>query len=73
MTSKKPLHNPKTTEYEFLGPIGAFLMITVLPSLVYLLHLGCQPEGVSISPAFTYVGYLSYLVLAWYLATWKMG
>ncbi|RGB30308.1 ERG4/ERG24 ergosterol biosynthesis protein [Rhizophagus diaphanus] len=95
MTSKKPLHNPKTTEYEFLGPIGAFLMITVLPSLVYLLHLGCQPEGCP-SPALVkqllnpqqlaqffstenilslfdlqsfiaYVGYLSYLVLAWYL------
>lgn len=95
MISKKPLHNPKTTEYEFLGPIGAFLMITSLPSLVYLLHLGCQPEGCP-SPALVkqllnpqqlaqffsienilslfdlqafiaYVGYLSYLVLAWYL------
>ncbi|CAG8678799.1 7888_t:CDS:2, partial [Dentiscutata erythropus] len=34
--------NPKTTKYEFLGPIGAFLMITVLPILTCVLHLSCQ-------------------------------
>ncbi len=93
--SSKNLNNPKTTEYEFLGPIGAFLMITVLPTLVYLLHLGCQPEGCpsaslikqllnprqfvqffstenihslfDLKASIAYIGYLSYLVLAWYL------
>ncbi|CAG8488984.1 5966_t:CDS:2 [Acaulospora morrowiae] len=42
---EKPVLNPKTTEFEFLGPIGALLMVTVLPILVYILFLGCQPDG----------------------------
>ncbi|CAG8548091.1 27188_t:CDS:2, partial [Racocetra persica] len=46
MSSKnESVLNPKTTKYEFLGPIGAFLMITVLPILVYVLHLSCQFDG----------------------------
>ncbi|CAG8439121.1 14822_t:CDS:2 [Cetraspora pellucida] len=46
MPSKnKSVLNQKTTKYEFLGPIGAFLMITVLPILVYVLHLSCQFDG----------------------------
>ncbi|CAG8433312.1 13054_t:CDS:2 [Ambispora gerdemannii] len=43
--SKVTLLNPRTNEYEFLGPIGASLMITVLPGILYLLHLGCTPKG----------------------------
>ncbi|CAH1759757.1 1649_t:CDS:2 [Entrophospora sp. SA101] len=39
------LLNPRTKEYEFLGPIGAFLMITFLPILMYILHLGCTVDG----------------------------
>ncbi|CAI2167658.1 15639_t:CDS:2 [Funneliformis geosporum] len=93
--SSKSIHNPKTTEYEFLGPIGAFLMMTVLPVLVNLLHLGCQPEGCptvslieqllnpqqlvqffskenivslfDLQASIAFMGYLSYLLLAWYL------
>ncbi|CAG8497788.1 11748_t:CDS:2, partial [Ambispora leptoticha] len=45
MKSKITVLNPRTTEYEFLGPIGASLMIVVLPGILYLLHLGCTPEG----------------------------
>ncbi|CAG8495955.1 3227_t:CDS:2 [Paraglomus occultum] len=51
MSSSKVNHtsqsilNPKTTEYEFLGPIGAFLMITVLPTLVYVLNVSCTFDG----------------------------
>ncbi|CAG8663477.1 11279_t:CDS:2, partial [Gigaspora rosea] len=48
--------NPKTTKYEFLGPIGAFLMITVLPILVCGLHLSCQFNG---NPSSELIIYLS--------------
>ncbi|KAL0078847.1 ergosterol biosynthesis ERG4/ERG24 [Phycomyces blakesleeanus] len=37
--------NPKTTHYEFGGPIGAFLMITILPCVVILFAFGCDNIG----------------------------
>ncbi|CEG81352.1 hypothetical protein RMATCC62417_15567 [Rhizopus microsporus] len=43
---KKPTElNPKTTSYEFLGPIGALGMVTVLPLLVLFLGTCCDATG----------------------------
>src|SRR5947207_15938028 len=56
MPSNKPKSppelNPKTTEYEFLGPIGALLVSIVCPLLVFALvflcnDFGCPPRNVS--------------------------
>ncbi|ORY95830.1 ergosterol biosynthesis ERG4/ERG24 [Syncephalastrum racemosum] len=37
--------NPKTQHYEFLGPIGAFGFVTVLPLLVLFFATCCGPSG----------------------------
>ncbi|KAI9310569.1 ergosterol biosynthesis ERG4/ERG24 [Dichotomocladium elegans] len=37
--------NPRTTTYEFLGPVGAFLFITVLPLLVLFFAVCCDETG----------------------------
>ncbi|XP_076464854.1 delta(14)-sterol reductase TM7SF2-like isoform X2 [Babylonia areolata] len=37
---EKPV--PRTTHYEFGGPIGAFFMIFLLPATVYLVNLACR-------------------------------
>jgi len=34
--------NPKTTKFEFAGPLGAFGVSTVAPLMLYVLHLGCS-------------------------------
>ncbi|XP_077994849.1 delta(14)-sterol reductase TM7SF2-like [Glandiceps talaboti] len=39
---------PKTTEYEFMGPIGSVLMVIGLPVTVYYLYFACQPESCSV-------------------------
>ena len=40
--------NPVTREYEFLGPIGAFLMITGLPVAVLALYIFCNSNGCTV-------------------------
>ncbi|KAG1176622.1 hypothetical protein G6F70_000817 [Rhizopus microsporus] len=43
---KKPTElNPRTTSYEFLGPIGALGMVTILPLLVLFLATCCDATG----------------------------
>ncbi|KAI7865954.1 ergosterol biosynthesis ERG4/ERG24 [Spinellus fusiger] len=37
--------NPKTTHYEFLGPLGAFAMTTFLPLLVMFFSVCCDASG----------------------------
>ena len=44
--------NPKTTEYEFLGPPGAFLVSVCCPLVVFALIFlynenGCPPQDIS--------------------------
>ncbi|KAI8099699.1 ergosterol biosynthesis ERG4/ERG24 [Halteromyces radiatus] len=39
------LLNPKTKNYEFGGPLGAFAMVTCLPLLVLLFAFGCDDTG----------------------------
>nr|XP_054759116.1 delta(14)-sterol reductase TM7SF2-like isoform X1 [Lytechinus pictus] len=40
---------PKTTHYEFGGPIGTFFMILGIPLTVYYLYFTCQPSGCQLS------------------------
>lgn len=37
--------NPKTTQYEFLGPLGAFGFVTALPMLVLFFAICCDKTG----------------------------
>ncbi|ORX86396.1 ERG4/ERG24 ergosterol biosynthesis protein [Basidiobolus meristosporus CBS 931.73] len=37
--------NPKSTSYEFMGPPGAILVITLCNVLVYFLYLVCNEDG----------------------------
>ena len=37
-----PSLNPRTTSYEFLGPVGAFLITVGVPILSYALYFGCS-------------------------------
>ncbi|XP_070554979.1 delta(14)-sterol reductase LBR-like [Ptychodera flava] len=39
---------PRTTEFEFMGPIGSVLMLVSLPLTVYYLYFACQPESCSV-------------------------
>ncbi|XP_071784802.1 delta(14)-sterol reductase TM7SF2-like [Asterias amurensis] len=44
---------PKTANYEFGGPIGAFLVMASLPVVVYYLYFACSKEscGITYKPA----------------------
>lgn len=43
--------NPKTTHFEFSGPIGAFVLTFGLPLLVNVLCVCCTKEGCSLAPS----------------------
>ncbi|KAE9402706.1 ERG4/ERG24 ergosterol biosynthesis protein [Gymnopus androsaceus JB14] len=69
------LENPRTTKYEFLGPVGAFLISTGVPLTIYGLYYacseqtgGCPPPGLFMSklPAFLDTQ-AALMYLAWYL------
>lgn len=47
--SNRPL-NPRTTHYEFMGPIGAFFMTLGLPVAVVGLYILCNKDTCNISP-----------------------
>lgn len=34
--------NPRTTEYEFLGPPGALFVSIIVPTVTYALYFGCS-------------------------------
>lgn len=36
--------NPRTTQYEFLGPLGALAISIGVPAVTYLLYFGCSEE-----------------------------
>lgn len=40
--------NPKTTEYEFMGPYGSYLMVVGLPFITYALYFGCNGDHCSV-------------------------
>ncbi|THU98299.1 ERG4/ERG24 ergosterol biosynthesis protein [Dendrothele bispora CBS 962.96] len=49
--------NPRTTSYEFFGPIGALVIIVTVPIIIYGLYFGCSEETGGCPP----VGWLSAL------------
>ena len=46
--SRKALLAPRTKQYEFLGPVGTFLMTLGLPTVVYGLCVMCSAEDCSL-------------------------
>jgi delta14-sterol reductase len=46
MSSKTPAKaaelNPRTTSYEFFGPLGALLVTLTVPPVIYALYFGCS-------------------------------
>ncbi|KAF9654072.1 ERG4/ERG24 ergosterol biosynthesis protein [Thelephora ganbajun] len=42
---KKSELNPRTTAYEFAGPVGAALIIVTIPLTTYLLYFGCSQRN----------------------------
>lgn len=50
--SKSATLNPRTTRYEFLGPVGAFLIVIGVPATMYGLYFGCSEQTGGCSPAF---------------------
>eukprot|EP00118_Oscarella_pearsei_P009307 m.53296 g.53296 ORF g.53296 m.53296 type:complete len:208 (+) comp34242_c0_seq24:718-1341(+) len=39
---------PKTTTYEWMGPVGSLFMMTGLPTVVYLLYFACNAQSCSL-------------------------
>ncbi|KAL8588777.1 hypothetical protein ACOMHN_035273 [Nucella lapillus] len=48
MGAEKEKPAPRTTHYEFGGPIGAFFLIFFLPATVYLVNLACRKDKCTI-------------------------
>ena len=44
----KKLLAPRTTHYEFMGPIGVFFMLLGLPTTVYYLYFACNAASCSV-------------------------
>ena len=43
MADTKPAElNPKTTHYEFFGPVGALFITVSVPAFTYALYFGCS-------------------------------
>ena len=49
-SAKKQVSNPRTTHYEFMGPVGAFFMTLGLPVAVFGLYLFCNKDTCQIYP-----------------------
>ena len=43
-----PTNNPKTTEFEFMGPYGSYFMVLGLPFMTYALYFGCHGSHCSV-------------------------
>lgn len=73
--------NPRTTSYEFLGPVGAFLISTGVPSLIYALYYGCSeqtggcpPPGLTLSFFTSELAALPFHLLlepSWWINLWS--
>ncbi|KAK7036750.1 erg24, C-14 sterol reductase [Paramarasmius palmivorus] len=44
--------NPRTTEYDFFGPIGALTVTVTVPIITYILYFGCAEETGGCPPKF---------------------
>ena len=45
VVAKKSELNPRTTSYEFCGPLGATFITIVVPLTTYLLYFGCSQQN----------------------------
>ncbi|KIK91773.1 hypothetical protein PAXRUDRAFT_148757 [Paxillus rubicundulus Ve08.2h10] len=51
-THNNVLLNPRTTTYEFMGPIGALLITVGVPIMTYLLYFGCSESAGACPPSY---------------------
>lgn len=51
--------NPRTINYEFMGPAGAFLITLAIPAVTYLLYFGCSERAGGCPPAHLFPSYPS--------------
>merc|ERR1719486_485995 len=47
--SGKPPLNPKTTDFEWGGPLGAFFMVTTIPMTILILNALCTKDNCSLT------------------------
>lgn len=78
------MNNPKTTRYEFGGPIGAFGMVVFLPILVLWFATCCDATGYpsknkwrfdalfDLSALFVYVGFVGLLAVLYMVLPGKV-
>lgn len=65
------MHNPRTTTYEFFGPVGAFIITLGLPLMIAILYSVCNKNGCSIlEPHFPTLSELFSLVACLILIAW---
>jgi Delta14-sterol reductase len=46
------MSNPRTTQYEFFGPPGAFAISFGVPTVIYALYFGCSETAGGCPPSF---------------------
>jgi hypothetical protein len=49
--------NPRTTSYEFFGPIGALFITIVVPLTTYLLYFGCSEQSGGCPPDLSQISF----------------
>ncbi|KAF8896452.1 ERG4/ERG24 ergosterol biosynthesis protein [Infundibulicybe gibba] len=65
--------NPRTTEYEFLGPVGAFFITLAVPITTYALYFGCSEQSGGCPPQLSTIPDQITLALsspAWWRSLW---
>jgi len=67
-----PKLNPRTTTYEFLGPLGAFAISVGVPIATYALYFGCSEATGGCPPQLTSVDRIieSVTNLDWWKGLW---
>ena len=63
--------NPRTTRYEFMGPLGAFVIVLGVPATMYGLYFVCSEQAGGCPPVFdaTAIG-ASLSSWAWWKSLW---
>ncbi|KAH9481514.1 Delta(14)-sterol reductase [Psilocybe cubensis] len=64
--------NPRTTQYEFLGPLGALAISIGIPTVTYLLYFGCSEETGGCPPQLSSAApiFQSISSLSWWKGLW---
>jgi len=61
--------NPRTTTYEFLGPLGAFFIIVGVPVTLYAVHFGCS-SAYDCRPSLSGVRLSTVMKAEWWKSLW---